>query len=263
MFRFEIPTLFSSLAILFPSYEKSVTFLYYLSSFKYCVFDIYSIQQEYTENLAVFLPLAFILLMNIGKYSYLVSSQMRRRLQSELCGRINDTIVAHMFVFRAAAFALSGQTTPPMVILYMTLGISAHAYYTEKDRSYNYLFYICAYHFVMMAQIWETLCGRELMYFSMAAHFLACMEQIYVHYYTENDSNVNEFITHFCTSLDYLILHVALPSASMFQMWTGSIELYLTFMMLYFETFGKLTQSITQFVLMHHAVTVSRVCYIR
>ena len=99
-----------------------------------------------------------------------------------------------------------------------------------------------------------------LLFATVWVHLLGCAMQIQLSFMdTTGDVYAGEFITHFCTCFDFFALHL-LHAGVGADMWWGSLEMYSIFMLLYFESFGKLTSGFTQLLFVMHSVTVSQLC---
>jgi hypothetical protein len=258
----EVPPLFSKLAIHFPN-SNLFAFCYVASLFKYSIWDIYQYQVQ-SENETLTLFLGGVLLLNIGRFCNMLSSQFKTHMTNDFYFQLNENISAFTFFGRALAVWLSGHCPPHVFVVHMTLAISAHSYFTDfpKHNSfYNYYFYIFATHFLMIMQVWNALLENPmLLALSVYCHLLGFFQQIRIHYLLDENPAVAEFITNFCSCLDFFMLHLVEQnlSTSMLGMWQGSLELYTVFMLLYFESFGHMTHAVTQLFLISHSTTVAR-----
>ena len=257
----QVPKIISNLAILYPR-SNSVAFCYYASVVKYNLWSVYQYQRE-TENYIVRTVFGGILLINIARFCNELALVFRQRLQSEFCAEVNDRMSAFVYFGRAVVLATAGVCSPYMFLGHITLALSANCYYSTKPCHYSgYAFYIVAIHFVSVTLVWEAmiLVAPLLLYATVSVHLLGCFIQIQLSFSdTDDDVYAGEFITHFCTCFDFFALHLLYENVGV-DMWWGSLEMYTTFMLLYFESFGKLTSCLTQVFFIMHSVTVSRLC---
>lgn len=260
----EVPPLFGKLAIHFPNY-RLIPFCYVASVFKFSIWDIYQYQVQ-CENQTLALFLGAVLLLNIGRFCNMLSSELKDSLKSDFYFHLNENISAFTFFGRALAVWFSGYCSPHTFMVHMMLAISAHSYFTDfpqHNSYYNYYFYMFATHFLMIIQIWNALLESPiLLTISVYCHLFCYFQQIRIHYVKDENPIIAEFITNFCSSLDFFMLHLVQQnvstSTSMIDMWQGSLELYTVFMLLYFESFGHMTHSLTQLFMISHSTTVAR-----
>ena len=260
-FGLEIPKIFSNLAILYPR-SKFVTFCYYASVIKYNLWSVYRFQRE-AENAVVRTLFGGLLLLNISRFCNNLALVFRQRFQSDFCGEMNDQISAFMYFGRAVVLASAGVCSPYMFLGHVTLALSATCYYSNKPSDYKgYGFYIVAVHFISVTQVWEAmiLAAPLLLCATVFVHLSGCAIQLQLSFSdTADDVYAGEFITHFCTCFDFFVLHLLHEHVGL-DMWWGSLEMYTIFMLMYFESFGKLTSGITQLLFIMHSVTVSQLC---
>jgi hypothetical protein len=260
---FEIPKLCSSLAISYPNY-RSVSMLYYLATAKYCIWDVYQYQKTNQDNVLLCAPFAVLLLLNIGRFCNSVSYKLRKRLQNEFYTNIDLYLSSIAYLGQALTVGTSGYVSPECFICYMTMAITTNTYYTNRDSQnsyYDYFFYITCQHFLKLMQIWSVLQRAPyILYGCVGLHVAIFAQQIRIYYFSDIQYEVNEFLSHLCTCIDFFMLHLCTPTANMFEMWTSSVELYTMFMLLYFETFGNMTHCITRLIVVHHCFVVYRLC---
>ena len=257
----EIPKIFSNLAIVYPQ-SNTVTLCYHASVIKYNLWDVYQFQIQ-TDYTAARIFLGGLLLVNIGRFCSNLAMVFRHRFQSDFCGELDDQISAFVYFGRAVVLASAGVCSPYLFIGHMTLALTANSYYSTKPSNHGaYVFYIVALHFILVTQVWEAviLAAPLLLFCTVCVHLLGCAIQIQLSFSnTAADVYAGEFITHFCACFDFYALHLLHANMGS-EMWWGSLEMYTIFMLLYFESFGKLTSSLTQLLFILHSVTVSQLC---
>lgn len=257
----EVPKIFSNLAIIYPD-NAIVAFCYHASVIKYNIWDVYQFQIQ-TDYTAAQIFLGGLLLLNISRFCNNLALVFRHRLQSDFCAELDGHISAFVYVARAVVLASAGVCSPYVFIGHVTLALSANAYYSTKPPNRSaYVFYIVALHFILVTQIWEAMILSEplLLGGTVWVHLLGCAIQIQVSFSdTMDDVYAGEFITHFCACFDFFALHLLHANLGS-DMWWGSLEMYTIFMLLYFESFGKLTSGLTQLLFILHSVTVSQLC---
>jgi len=260
---FEVPKMISNLAIVYPD-SSVVPYLYYLASLKFDLWDMYRFQTQ-CDNTLLSIPMGILLLLNIGRFFSALSVRLKPHLDSnslELRGRY---ISAFVYFVRAYALYSTGLLSENMVMGHTLVAVTAHAYFTDGFKSTahcNYYFYTLALHTMALIQMWEALEATPMLFVaSVYVHFLSFLQQFRSNYLFEENPILSEFITHFSSSWDFFVLHlVARPYLNDLELWNGSLQLFAVFMLLFFESFGKLTIPVTHVFFALHSVTVTKLC---
>ena len=252
LFCLQLPKICYELAI---HYKKNVvsSFLYHITSFKYCVWDVYDWQTKHSSETLSVVFLGGLLLLNLTHFTYSLACHYQERLRSQVHATINEQLMSLCYFSKI----ITDYSSPPLFIAHITLAITAHSYFTQRSQCngyYYFYFYTFALHAITLLEITDILQNTpNLLLLSFLSHFVIYSTQTYVYTYRNfNTEKTIDALSVVCKCVDYLILFkVRYNFEDYLMLWRQTLQFYSIFLLLYLECFGHLTSCIVHFLLMY------------